>query len=442
MPSSQLRVTQDQDPDECYHIGVDLTLMIPGGGNGGIKPAILTFLKTLEDRFQDSLRFTFLTNSSTYRDVEFIVRKQDRMICILLAHGCPWPDSDSAVARLSSCPDFSPEKLCEYGIDVFYCPFGPTNHSTAEIPTISMVTDLLHRDYPFSIPESERIWREGYFRNILGDADYIQCISQFTLSRFLEHYPVSQDRIFFTHLPIDRRLEVATPFTPGRPYFIYPANFWVHKNHEILLIAYRIYRQSTEYPWELILTGSLDQRSEKIQNLAKILGLERHIQFAGHLDEPSFARTLEGAAALVYPSLYEGFGIPLLEAMRFRKPIICSKSASVPEVVGEAAICVDAKEPMQLAAAMVELTTNSTLRDDLVRMGAERLNGFSIENEVDKLYHVFKVAKHSNCGRVKFERRLRRDAEASRLSLQRDPPKKQASFFPAALVKFWGQLRN
>jgi glycosyltransferase involved in cell wall biosynthesis len=414
MTTSQPKENQNRSLSDCCHIGVDLTLMIPGGANGGIKPAILTFLQTLEHRFQDSVRFTFLTNSSTYQDVEFLVRKQDRMVCIVLAHGCPWPAPGSAVAQLSTCPEFSPAKIQEFGIDVFYCPFGPTNYSTPNIPTVSMVTDLLHRDYPFSIPESEQVWRENYFRNILADADYIQCISQYTLNRFLEHYRVNKDRFFFTHLPIDRRLEGPTPVKSEQPYFIYPANFWVHKNHEILLIAYRIYRRSTEEPWGLVLTGSPDERSRKMEDFTKLLGLEQHVRFAGHLDEPTFARTLEGATALIYPSLHEGFGIPLLEAMRFRKPIICSKYTSVPEVVGEAAICVDGKNPIELAAAMVHLTTSATLRDDLVRKGEERLKTFKIEREIDKLYKVFEFAKHSNSDGMKFVRRLRRYANASR----------------------------
>jgi glycosyltransferase involved in cell wall biosynthesis len=417
--------TQDENLDECCHIGVDLTLMIPGGGNGGIKPAILTFLKALGDRFKDAVKFTYLTNSSTYHEVEFLVRKQDRMVCILLAHGFPWPGSDSATAELSSCPEFSPANIREFGIDVFYCPFGPTNHSTPEIPTVSMVADLLHRDYPFSIPESERIWREDYFRRIVADADYIQCISRYTVGRLLAHYEVKKNRVFFTHLPIDQRLENKTTITPERAYFIYPANFWVHKNHEILLIAYRIYRGSTENPWELVFTGNLDERSDKIRHLAKSLRLEQHVHFTGHLDEPTFAQTLKGATALIYPSLHEGFGIPLVEAMRFRKPIICSMCTSVPEVVGDAAIFVDGKKPKELAAAMVQLTTNSALRDDLVRRGEERLEGFRIETEIGKLYDVFRVAKFSNSKRAKFERILRRYRHAfgtslySRLSISR-----------------------
>jgi glycosyltransferase involved in cell wall biosynthesis len=415
--------------------------MIPGGGNGGIKPAILTFLQALAKRFGDEVRFTFLTNSSTYNDVMFLVREQDRMVCIALAHSCPWPDSNWAPEQLSSCPEFSPAKLRDFGIDVFYCPFGPTNHSTPDIPTISMVADLLHRDYPFSITESERISREDYFRNILADADYIQCISQYTLNRFLEHYRVKKNRVFFTHLPIDQRLEGEETVVPERAYFIYPANFWVHKNHEVLLIAYRIYRRSVENPWELVFTGSPDARAENVQNLAKLLSIEQYVHFAGYLDERIFARTLEGATALIYPSLHEGFGIPLLEAMRFRKPIICSKCTSLPEVVGEAAIFVDGKKPLQLAGAMVELTTNSILRDELVRKGTERLKGFRIESEIEKLYAAFKVAKQSNSGCARSLRYLRRRAQASRLKFRNNQVSRRVNVVIAALAQCWRQVR-
>jgi glycosyltransferase involved in cell wall biosynthesis len=294
------------------------------------------------------------------------------------------------------------------GLDVFYCPFGMTYLSIADIPTISMVTDLLHRDYPFSIPDSERIWREKYFHNILTDADYVQCISQYTVDRLLEYYRIRRDRVFFTYLPIDRRLQAGFGITPQKPYFIYPANFWVHKNHEVLLVAYRIYREATENPWDLVLTGNLDAMSGEIQELARLLHIGENVRFPGHLDEAGFAQMLEGAGALLFPSLHEGFGIPLLEAMRFRKAIICSKSASVPEVAGDAAICVEAKNPSELAAAMIKLTGDSGLRDDLVLKGQERLKKFHLGDEVDKLYEVFRTAKLSNSRIAKFARRLRR----------------------------------
>jgi glycosyltransferase involved in cell wall biosynthesis len=393
--------------DSSCHVGVDLTLTIPRGGNGGIKPAILTFLQSLTKRFQDGIRLTLLTNSSTYQELEFLVRDQDRMICIAATHDCPWP-VPNAGPNLTVCPEFNPAMLREIGIDVLYCPFGPTNHSHPDIPTISMVTDLLHRDYPFSIPETERIWREGYFRDILTDAEYVQCISKYTQDKLLEYYPIKKSRVFFTHLPIDHRLQTSHKLTAERPYFIYPANFWIHKNHEILLIAYRAYHEAAKEPWNLVLTGDPGSRSEQIKNLAKQLGIEKYVQFAGHLDESTFAQTFEGAGALLYPSLHEGFGIPLVEAMRFGKPIICSKSSSIPEVAGEAAIYVDGRKPSELAAAMIKLAEDPALRDSLVLRGAERLKSFNITSEIDKLYAVFNTAKHSNSRAARWVRSLRR----------------------------------
>jgi len=396
------------------HIGVDLTLMIPAGGNGGIKPAIFTFLQSLTERFQDGIKLTLLTNSSTYQEVEFLIRDQDRMICIALTHDCPWPSPDSGHRNLTLCPEFSPPLLKKLGIDVFYCPFGPTDRSHPDVPTVSMVTDLLHRDYPFSISEAERIWREGYFRDILADADYVQCISEYTLGQLVEYYPLKESRVFFTHLPIDQRLETGPHVKPERPYFLYPANFWIHKNHEVLLIAYRIYRKAAKEPWDLVLTGNPDSRGEQIKDFARQLGIEKNIRFAGYLDETSFGQVFGGAEALLYPSLYEGFGIPLLEAMRFRKPIVCSNSGSILEVAGEAAICVNGRKPLELAGAMVELTEDRGLRESLARRGEERLRSFSLEHEISKLYKIFCTAKLSNSRGARFVRRFRRHRKLGR----------------------------
>jgi glycosyltransferase involved in cell wall biosynthesis len=411
------------------HVGVDLTLMIPQGGNGGIKPAILTFLQSLTERFGDGIRLTLLTNSSTYQELDFLVRDQDRMICIAATHGCPWPVPNAAHHNLSVSPEFNPAMLRRIGIDVLYCPFGPTNHSHPDIPTISMVTDLLHRDYPFSIPETERIWREGYFRDILTDAEYVQCISKYTQDKLLEYYPIKKSRVFFTHLPIDQRLQTSGTLPSEYPYFIYPANFWIHKNHEILLIAYRAYHQAATEPWNLVLTGDPGSRSEQVKNLAKQLGIEKHVRFAGHLDETTFAETFAGAGALVYPSLHEGFGIPLVEAMRFGRPIICSKSSSIPEVAGEAAIYVDGRKPSELAAAMCKLAEDSALRNSLVLRGAERLKSFNISNEIDKLYAVFNTAKRSNSRAARWLRFLRRRQKlGNALFLLRDAVKQGSSW--------------
>ena len=401
--------------DARCNVGVDLTPMRPGGANGGVKPAILTFLRVLEGEHRETFRFTFLTNSSTHNDLLSLVRPQDLMLCVLKTSGCEMGEAKTSAHNVRIVKRFRPSLLKKLGVDVFYCPFGPTDRSIPQIPTVSMVVDLLHRDFPFSISDSERRWREEYFQQLILDADYVQAISNYTVARLVDQYSLSKERVFFTYLPIDQRLRYGSSCPGGKSFFIYPANFWAHKNHETLLIAYRLYRlASSGDPWDLVLTGQFDDRAEQLKRLAMTLGIEHYVHFKGHLQEDEFAELFDKAGALVYPSLHEGFGIPLVEAMRFRKPIVCSRYASIPEIAGSAALYINAKDPLDLASSMKVMAEDGELRARFVRAGEERLRQFSISKEVQKLAEILLIAKKHNNKSAVFRRYVTRYARERR----------------------------
>ena len=386
-----------REPDSRCNVAVDLTPMISGGVNGGVKPAVLTFLRMLEDEHGDTFRFILLTNSSTHNELLWLVRPEDLMLCVLEPQSVEISQVKTPAQNVRVVKRFRSYLLRKLGVDVFYCPFGPTDRSNPQIPTVSMVVDLLHRDYPFSISDGERAWREEFFQQLLLDADYIQGISNYTVSRLLHHYPLSSERVFFTYLPIDQRLRSGSAHPVERPFFIYPANFWIHKNHEILLIAYALYRDtSSEDRWDLVFTGHLDRRAEQLKSLANTLGIGQYVHFKGHLNEEEFAELFNRAGALVYPSLHEGFGIPLVEAMRFRKPIICSRYTSIPEIAGSAALYINAKDPVDLASSMKRISEDHKLQARLVHSGEQRLREFSISKEVQKLAEILLIAKKNN----------------------------------------------
>ncbi len=416
------QISNEFGTDSPCNVAVDLTPLISGGVNGGVKPAILTFLRMLENEHGDTFRFILLTNSSTHNDLLWLVRPQDLMLCVLEPHRGEISQVKTPAHNVRIVKKFRPYLLRQLGVDVLYCPFGPTDRSNPGIPTISMVVDLLHRDYPFSISDGERAWREEFFQQLLLDADYIQGISNYVVSRLVHHYPSSSEKVFFTYLSIDQRLENGSARPVERPFFIYPANFWIHKNHEILLIAYRLYRDSwSEDCWDLVLTGHLDKRAEQLKSLANTLGIGQHVHFKGHLNEDEFAELFNQAGALVYPSLHEGFGIPLVEAMRFRKPIICSRYTSIPEIAGLAALYIDVKDPVELASAMKRISEDRELRARLVHSGEQRLGEFSISKEVRKLAEILLMAKKKNDKLavlrryfVRCEREFRRVAAALR----------------------------
>jgi glycosyltransferase involved in cell wall biosynthesis len=370
-------------------IAVDLTPMLPGGANGGVKPALLEFIRGLQRFPGPHFSFFFITATSTHAEVGAIATSRDELICI------DWPEGDASL---------TPTGFHEKRIDILYAPFGMVRFPDCGIPIVAMVVDLLHRDYPFSISQSERQWREDYFAQMVRCAKRFQVISDYTGERLASHYGVPVGKIFRTYLPIQDRLKVTeNSEKSGKRFFFYPANFWTHKNHEVLLIAYQIYRnQAGATAWDLVLTGGDDPRGQTLQELAAALGIEEHVFFKGHVSERELAHLYSFASALVFPSLHEGFGIPPVEAMKLGIPVVTSDAGSLREVVGDAALLIDPRKPRQLADAMGELASSEPLQAKLRSRGFERARDFSFDAELALLAEMFVKIKPT------WETRLRR----------------------------------
>jgi len=383
--------------DDSVRIAVDLTPMLPGGMNGGVKPAILEFIRALQQLQNPRFEFVFLTVASTHSEVKAVTTEHDETICL-----------DGTKVAEAQRPSFFRRRH----VDLLYAPFGMISYPNCSLPMVAMVVDLLHRDYPFSISEKEREWREQYFRQMVACADRFQVISDYTGERLVQHYRVPLEKIFRTYLPIQNRLKVtATDLSNNQRYFFYPANFWPHKNHEVLLIAYQIYhRQGGTDAWKLVLTGSDDPRRKMLQELASCLGIEKDVIFKGHVSEGELAQLFSNASALVFPSLHEGFGIPPIEAMNLGVPVLTSDSGSLREVVGESALKVDARKPLELASAMGRIASSESLRETLRQRGFQRAQLFSLEAEVARLAGVFQEVIHSTKRRTWPERLARRFA--------------------------------
>jgi glycosyltransferase involved in cell wall biosynthesis len=165
-----------------------------------------------------------------------------------------------------------------------------------------------------------------------------------------------------------------------RPYAFYPANYWPHKNHRFLLTAYSIYRH--RYPdraWDLVFTGALASAEAELRAAAATMGLGDHVHFLGFLEESVLTAVWHGCQCLVFPSLYEGFGIPVLEAMMFGKPVIASNAGSLPEVGEDAVLYFDPRKPEELVAHWGTLQDDPEVRQTLVAKGQQRLQRFGDE---------------------------------------------------------------
>jgi glycosyltransferase involved in cell wall biosynthesis len=379
---------------------VDLSHLLPGGANGGVKPFILEVLGWLGRQTSMPLHFTFLTRSRTHAEVrDRIARVEDEVVCVCDDGDGTLPRAISRVPRERVWLKPPADLAWRLRGDVLYCPFGPPDFACPGIPTICVVVDVLHRDFPAGLPGREIAHREEYFQKLVAAADAIQCITHYGLSRMQAHYAVPAERMFVTHLAIHHRLDARVAADEAarakQSVFFYPANAWPHKNHEVLLLAYRIYLRRSlaggKKPWRLGLTGHADQRWDDLRSLAATLDLTGAVDFHGFVDAASLSGLWRSAGALVFPSLHEGFGIPLLEAMHSQTPIVASRATSLPEVGGAACLFVDARRPEDLADAMERVANDPALRQDLAARGAERLQDFGWSREMARLLDRIKA---------------------------------------------------
>ena len=161
-------------------------------------------------------------------------------------------------------------------------------------------------------------------------------------------------------------------------YLIYPANFWKHKNHEMLLTAFGMAcHGGLAADIKLVCTGAPGARQEWLMSAAHTMNLGDRILFPGYLPNAELAALMANCTGVVFPSLYEGFGLPVIEAMAAGVPVACSNTTSLPEVAADAAILFDPRVPTQIAQAMISLVKNEALRARLIQAGQQRAVEFS-----------------------------------------------------------------
>ena len=388
---------RDESP-RPFHLLVDLSQLLPGGANGGVKPFVLEYLAWIGRQRRVPVRITYLTTSRSHAEVRALARAEDELVCVHDDGTGERPDGHEVAPRERRWLSPPVDLAVQLGADVLYCPLSWTEFRCPGVPLVATIVDVLHRDFPFTLAPADNAWRETLFADLLGFSDRFQCISAYTRGQMHYHFGVPLDRMFLTHIAIQGRFRALPPGLAGSgeetgeaaatPYFFYPANAWVHKNHEAILLAYYAYRRETRReggvaPWGLVLTGHEDQRMADLRAVADSLGLLENdaVRFAGHVSARQLERIWRGAGALVFPSLHEGFGIPLVEAMEHGVPILCSAAGSLPEVGGDACLYADARRPTELAVALRRLAGDEGLRRDLVARGRERLRAFRLERE-------------------------------------------------------------
>lgn len=381
-------------------IAIDMTPMFPGGENGGVKLLALELIKGFQE-ISPQNSFLLLTASWNDKDLSFLDSANTQRLCILKKHKPLITDASTGLGSIEkrlrniwrlliNRSHFNLGRngiLSQKGVDVLFCPFTAPTYAESGIPVVSLVCDLQHKDYPQFFNANDIYARDAFIGEVIKKADAIICISETTRRSVIHHLKADPDKTHMVHNCIHVRLKNIDPllisehlnyFNIGnRPYMFYPANFWPHKNHRMLITAYGMYvARNPESNIDLVFTGALEEAQQKLRDNVRRMGLEERIHFLGYLPDDQLTSVWQGCSFLVFPSLYEGFGIPVLEAMQFGKPVLCSNVTSLPEVAGTAALYFDPRKPEEIVQCMEKLIGIQDLCAVLVKRGYERLSYF------------------------------------------------------------------
>ena len=213
-----------------------------------------------------------------------------------------------------------------------------------EARTVVTLHDLQHLDLPAMFPRSERLFRRLAWQPSIRAADRVIVISEFVRGRAIALLGLEPSRLRVVPLGLDHA--TLAPGAGREPFLLYPARRWPHKNHARLFEAFALVRaQRPEL--RLVLTGGGDFRD-----------VPDGVEARGHVPWPEVVTLMQQASALVFPSLYEGFGLPPLEAMACGCPVACSDAGALPEVVGDAARLFDPHDPAAIAAAVLDVLSD------------------------------------------------------------------------------------
>ncbi len=277
-----------------------------------------------------------------------------------------------------------PAALKRYKADLFFSPDGFCS-LRSNIPTLMVVHDLAFEHYPDFVPALVSRYYRHFSPRYAKRAERIVAVSQASSAdlQFSYHIPAEKISVVYnganerySPLSPDEKVRARQRFGEGHDYFIYVGSVHPRKNLVRLLQAFDQFAHSVA-DQRLLIAGRMAWQSGPVQQLLKGLVHRPRIQFAGHLEPEELQLALGGATALLYPSLFEGFGIPILEAFRAAVPVMTSNRSSMPEVAGNAALLVNPEDIEEMAGAMLRLSREENLRQKLIADGLEQALRFS-----------------------------------------------------------------
>lgn len=287
-----------------------------------------------------------------------------------------------------------PPVLKQIGADIFLAPDGIIPLRT-DVPCLPVIHDLNHEHRPEDIPIIARNYYRYFFRRFAKKAVRITTVSHFSAGDIAKEYGVDPGKIdvvpngvaeIFSPPEGDEAELTRKEYTAGRPYFLFVSNFSPRKNIGTLIKAYDIFRRESGGEHVLLLAGKRLYLTGEIDRMLEASPYSGDIMFTGSVSRDVLRRLYGGAEALTFVPWFEGFGIPVVEAMRCGTPCILSDTSSLPEVSGGAALCAGPAGAGAIAEAMARLVNDGALRRRLSQQGIINSQRYTWEKAAEEMW--------------------------------------------------------
>ncbi len=369
------------------HIGIDARMY--GVYHRGIGRYVERLIAQLADRTDDN-RYTLFMDSKTAESVSF-PRGKVRVV----RTDAPWYGFREHIEM--------PLLIRRSGVDVCHFPHLNVPY-WCPVPYAVTIHDLIVLHFPDSRATTLPGWRyraklAGYrmvLKNALKNAARVMAVSEFTKRDIIRHFGISEDAIMVTYPGVDRMVlgtegmgntpqfdaYLRTTFGISRSYLLYVGSAYPHKNLEALISCYVLLRTAMHRNWQLVFAGREDafyRRLKAFVERAVPEEFRRDIIFTGGVSERDLDGLYRGAKLFVFPSLYEGFGLPPLEAMARGTPVVAANVASIPEALADAASYFEPKSADRMAETLDAVGGSQRLQNELRLRGFERVGHFTWE---------------------------------------------------------------
>lgn len=287
--------------------------------------------------------------------------------------------------------------LKKYKIDAFISPDGYVSLKT-NVPQLAVIHDLNFEHHPEDVPKSARNYLKRFFPLFAKKAQRILTVSEYSKLDIVETYGISESKIdvayngvapFFNPIDDNLKLKTRDRLTGGKEYFVFVGSLHPRKNLKRLLAAFDQFKEQDENDRYLVIVGESLWGNSFGKQLMDQVKFKDFVVFTGHVGSDELHRTVGSAMAMTFVSYFEGFGIPVAEAMKCGVPVILSDKTSLPEVGGEAAHYVDPFDVNSIANAMILLSTNEDYRKEMSDKSLIQAEKFSWDDTAEGMWRSF-----------------------------------------------------